>query len=1091
MSGQRIEWLWVGCMALLGLALGGCVGGNDSGGGNAVDTDAGTDPADTGPITFIESGTDDTGPGDGGPCTLEDGAPCVVLADAGPHCGDGLVNVDGEQCDDGNAIPGDGCSGICTQESQFWTCPPEGGPCVTTVVCGDGARVAVEACDDGNAVGGDGCSELCVVEPGYFCPTAGSPCERLQNCGDGRLQAGEVCDDGNTTSGDGCDINCREEPGYRCIRPGIPCEVVPICGDGVLAATEECDDGNPAGGDGCSADCIVEATFYDCSAVGQPCVYTVQCGDGDIEDQELCDDGNTNSNDGCSSDCQVEDGWACRRPGDACVPDCGDGHIMANVEECDDGNTTTGDGCSSTCRREPGYQCDGEPSTCTATDCGDGVVEGAEQCDEGTEDTDGDGLINGLFYGDGLGCTKTCAPEPSCEPANSDDPCVSNCGDGIKTGAEPCDDGNLVDGDGCSSTCTVEDGFTCDVVLQTDEEECDGGPCLILPVTFRDFKGQNESGGHKDFFYMGSTNGIDGRTVCVPNGSCGGTSGVDCADVEDDRTEMCLGLAEDQVDAEGKPVFNASRRDGNECDCRYTDWDDTGVLNSVATGNQEGHDVFEGMVPIVDSATSFGQWYRDGGPVVTTARDLLELESIGGGQYQFSSSDGRTVQDDIDDEVELESGLFPFEDAPASSKLCNLWPYWADWPSNCEGTQWSPAENERLDAEGVDRNFYFTSEARYLFFYRDSMNATLDFFGDDDVWVFINGHLALDLGGTHERLAGEVEISSDTASDYALQPGNIYEIVVFHADRHPRDSNYQLTLEGFETDLSDCYPTCGDAIRTTLEECDLGEAQNTGEYDGCNPDCTYGPFCGDGEPNGPEECDDGHNTTVGYNMSGCAPGCVFPPSCGDGDLQPGEECDLGDNQGGYDGCNVDCTLGPYCGDGVVQAEFEECDDGLNIGGYGQCAEGCVWGPRCGDGITQEDFGEVCDDGNTIDGDSCTNCGNDAICGDLIVQAELGETCDDGINDGSYGHCTIDCQVGPMCGDGFVQAADGEECDFGNDCSTGSCNVDAAYGGCTTQCRLGPHCGDGTLHEEYEQCDDGNNVAGDGCDPACMDEVQVE
>ncbi|MEO0599962.1 MAG: DUF4215 domain-containing protein [Myxococcota bacterium] len=43
------------------------------------------------------------------------------------------------------------------------------------------------------------------------------------------------------------------------------------------------------------------------------------------------------------------------------------------------------------------------------------------------------------------------------------------CGNGVTTGAETCDDGNTVDGDGCSSTCTLESGYVC--------------PALDLPAT--------------------------------------------------------------------------------------------------------------------------------------------------------------------------------------------------------------------------------------------------------------------------------------------------------------------------------------------------------------------------------------------------------------------------------------------------------------------------------------------------------------------------------------------------------------------------------------------------------------------------------
>jgi cysteine-rich repeat protein len=61
--------------------------------------------------------------------------------------------------------------------------------------------------------------------------------------------------------------------------------------------------------------------------------------------------------------------------------------------------------------------------------------------------------------------------------------------------------------------------------------------------------------------------------------------------------------------------------------------------------------------------------------------------------------------------------------------------------------------------------------------------------------------------------------------------------------------------------------------------------------------------------------------------------------------------------------------------------------------------------------------------------------------------------------------------------------DKEECDDGvNDGGFGG------YGQCSKGCVLGPHCGDGKVQPGYEDCDDGNNVAGDGCSPACKDEV---
>ncbi|MCX4242790.1 DUF4215 domain-containing protein [Paraliomyxa miuraensis] len=66
-------------------------------------------------------------------------------------CGNGLIEV-GEECDDGNAFDGDGCSASCFVEA-----PP---------MCGNGIVEPGEQCDDGNAIDGDGCSSACLVEAG-------------------------------------------------------------------------------------------------------------------------------------------------------------------------------------------------------------------------------------------------------------------------------------------------------------------------------------------------------------------------------------------------------------------------------------------------------------------------------------------------------------------------------------------------------------------------------------------------------------------------------------------------------------------------------------------------------------------------------------------------------------------------------------------------------------------------------------------------------------------------------------------------------------------------------------------------------------
>lgn len=1157
---------WLGCSAGTSAAPPGQGSGNASSVGGKGSATGGSTGA------FNLSGGQSNNGGGTSQCK---GSQCFAV-DAGPYCGDKIVRTDlGETCDDGNRIGGDGCSGVCKVESN-WDCPTPGQPCVSKIVCGDGVRQTGEGCDDNNKSSGDGCSSDCKAEKGWYCapsnpdePTSKSDCKRLASCGDEHITAGETCDLGGANgTGQGCDANCSTEEGWVCRPLPIGCKHLSVCGNSKVEDGEQCDDGNADAEDGCSSSCQIEASYYDCSTPGTLCSDTSMCGNGVLEKSEQCDDHNNDNDDGCTSDCTVEDGFQCRMAGQTCVPLCGDGKKVGG-ETCDDGNRDNKDGCSITCTQEPGYTCEGTgPGSCTQSVCGDGKKDTSEACDCGDDPNalpDGCTGPNGLFFGDGTGCSKTCTKEPTCK-RNDTAGCASVCGDGNLSGTEVCDDGNTFDGDGCSADCTQkEEGFECEDVTISDAKECPSNAslqCLILPVVYRDFEGQNVSGGHPDFFYMGAavsggrtvgvTTGAT-KTTCMPNAygtQAAFTAGGVCP--SSDQSGPCTGLVANTLDTDGKPVMAKQK-----CHCVFTDWDNTGILGTCAgasctsaglTGTQtcyvegsgDNHLRIEGDVNVFQSADSFKQWYRESefsNKVVGT----LELAATSGNLYQFSSSRpgdpagsaSRVRNDDLHDaclaanlSATLNTGFFPLEDQ-SSTKICNITSYWMTGVSTasdatcCAGTgcpvkaQYDPlASWDNCPTEGTGgmvpksdgtggkitgkkRNFYFTSEVRYLFRY-DGTNATLSFNGDDDVWAFINGILAIDLGGTHERAEKSVTTNATT---YKLTKGNTYEIAVFQAERGPVESNYQLTLSGFSTIRTQCGAKCGDGKITGGEECDLGPGQNTGEYGGCNDDCTYGPFCGDGEKNGDEECDDGKNTTVtstGTNSDACGPGCKLPPRCGDGVKQTGEECDEGDGNTSEQcgGCAMDCKLNPYCGDGNTDSQCnEQCDDGVNIGGYGYCKTDCTPDSFCGDGIIDSAYGETCDaaDQNSDSaGAPCnTRCGIPAVCGDGVVQSNATppEICDNGFteNNGAYGGCTPDCQLAAYCGDGAKNGD--EECDYGDkDHGGGNEPLNSAtYGSCLENCKLGPRCGDAVIQKPQEQCDEGanNGKAGSLCMDVCL------
>lgn len=104
-----------------------------------------------------------------------------------------------------------------------------------------------------------------------------------------------------------------------------------------------------------------------------------------------------------------------------------------------------------------------------------------------------------------------------------------------------------------------------------------------------------------------------------------------------------------------------------------------------------------------------------------------------------------------------------------------------------------PIDGELLGNEGRPHNFHFTIELHGSFRYRGGEVFAIE--GDDDLFIFVDRRLAVNLGGVHSSTSGAVNVDT-LAGDLGLIEGEVYPLDVFFAERHTDGSTLHLTLAG-------------------------------------------------------------------------------------------------------------------------------------------------------------------------------------------------------------------------------------------------------------------------------------------------------
>ncbi|MHC4107909.1 MAG: fibro-slime domain-containing protein [Planctomycetota bacterium] len=200
----------------------------------------------------------------------------------------------------------------------------------------------------------------------------------------------------------------------------------------------------------------------------------------------------------------------------------------------------------------------------------------------------------------------------------------------------------------------------------------------------------------------------------------------------------CMGNIAPRLDAGGKPVFTGEgyrvSREWRDADNDQICW----TLYDAALGDKEGS---RGRADTgaITSSESFAEWYRNVPGVNVSMTYTFPATRHPDGTYAYETND-----------------FYPIDGM--------------------------------LKGNGPDsHNFHFTLEMVGFFTHDASADHTFSFKGDDDLWVFIDDQLVIDLGGIAGSAEQHVELNR-----LGLVDGETYTLRFFMAERHQPQSSFRL-----------------------------------------------------------------------------------------------------------------------------------------------------------------------------------------------------------------------------------------------------------------------------------------------------------
>ncbi|CAD8077810.1 unnamed protein product [Paramecium sonneborni] len=765
---------------------------------------------------------------------------------------------------------------------------------------------------------------------------------------------------------------------------------------------------------------------------------------------------------------------------------CGDG-MITDIEECDDSNIIKNDGCfecklecqseCTKCVRGICYECgiigwyldiQMDNKYICKEQCKDGIKLGKEKCDDNIESTK-------LIY-----CQKCDFDQGKCLECRDglvakSNYCINNCGDGIIVSApdkniqEQCDDNNQVENDGCSSSCK----FSCQSSLICNK--CIDNICYNCVNTYR---------------LNPKLHRCECTESCLNCDFINGNGCLQCQIGYELRDKQCYTICGDQIVTSHEQCDDANLIHDDGCHfCQYNCQHSCAfciqgrclkclpnysLLLSKCYYLPQQQNIFHYQIHNYYYNPSHLQLLFYQPFEYNMFQKVIQLQSLG--------------LNNIKQMQLLKLIYFNYFESTLSFGLNNL---------------------QQNDDQIINYLKLQQDVIIYTTCFENDIECSLEFClscSQSNCQTLTKNNREQNC----HQICGDGIVSKDEECDYQIQN---YDKICTNC-KYNCPLNCQLChqgicikcYQGFNLDLiyNSCNSICGDKLITIQEICDDG---NNIIYDGCTQcqfqcqetctNCYYGKCL---------SCqsslffDQKKGTCLDKKLCNESNGLYYNDLtnscftiCGDQIKALDEQCDDG-NQLRYDGC--------------YQCQFE-CEQLCLICTNGKCTQ-CIDGyiiqnqiciNQCGDGLVLTS--EQCDDGNIVSRDGCTQCIIDPGYKCIIIQNQsFCFTCTSNCNYCTYFNNQIICN---SCIKGYFL--------LGNDCikcSESCLECEKTPNNCTSckiqkceKCQndlgLYPNynlqkcvskCGD-LIKASDEQCDDGNNQTGDGCNSLCQIEKGYE